>query len=99
MGYYSRFRPMVELTEEQVQKLSEISYYPDYAIKGDEGIKWYDFEENIKEFSKLYPDQLFCYEITGEESPDIRKAYAQGGKYCNLVPTLTYPYFTEDLLK
>lgn len=42
--------------------------------------KWYEHKENLKEFSKKYPNWLFTLSGKGEESGDIWKAYFVNGK-------------------
>ena len=56
----------------------------EYALddngKSGEKIKWYDHEEDIGNFSKLYPNQVFKLEGEGEESGDIWIKYFSNGK-------------------
>lgn len=42
--------------------------------------KWYECKEDLKEFSKKYPNWLFTLSGEGEQSGDIWKAYFVNGK-------------------
>lgn len=100
MGYYSRFECQSTLNSEQIDLLEKISGYESYAtIEGHDVIKWYDFEDDVREFSKSYPDELFEWLVVGEESPDMWKGYAKNGKFTRLVALHSFPEFTEDLLQ
>ena len=42
--------------------------------------KWYEHEEDMKQFSKKFPDTLFTLKGIGEESGDIWVKYFKNGK-------------------
>jgi hypothetical protein len=43
-------------------------------------MKWYEHEDDMKNFSKLFPKVLFTLEGTGEEAGDMWVKYFQNGK-------------------
>ena len=61
--------------------------------------KWYECEENMKEYSSLYPDLVFCIHGEGEETGDLWDAYFKNGKmqFCDV--EITYPPYNKQLLK
>lgn len=102
MGYRTEHECQTTLTNEQQKKLESIAQYPVYMlIDGSyhEAIKWYDFEKNVKEFSKHYPYQLFEWHGEGEESGDMWRAYVKDGKYLYQKAKMVYDEFDENLLK
>lgn len=55
-----------------------------YALTPDgsrsESCKWYDHQNDLVEFSKLFPEFLFILEGEGEEPGDLWKLYVKNGK-------------------
>lgn len=41
---------------------------------------WYEYEENLKELTEIYPDCIFDLNIDGEESDDFRELVAKNGE-------------------
>ncbi len=39
--------------------------------------KWYEWKEDLVEFSKNYPEAVFCLHGVGENSDDIWRAFIQ----------------------
>lgn len=64
----------------------------------DYAIKWYNHEEDIREFSKEHPDVLFTLEGWGEEQGDIWRKYFKNGKYYQVKAEINYPEFDETKL-
>lgn len=107
MGYYTRFelttKPNIELNEDE---LSEMSGGYGWEVFGksariDDSVKWYDFNEHMKKFSKLkkHKDVLFVLNGEGEESGDIWQGYYKNGKSIIHHAVLTFPEFKEEDLK
>jgi hypothetical protein len=46
----------------------------------DDGIKWYEWEQEMRGISKRFPEVFFTVEGKGEEDDDIWVAYFLGGK-------------------
>lgn len=56
--------------------------------------KWYNFEEEMKKFSKMHPEVIFILDGDGEERRDVWRMYFKNGKSSKrLVPKLTFPDF------
>ena len=79
MGYYTSFEIEADkenlLPEDWQEKISDYK-----GFEFGERVKWYDWQENMKAFSKVYPTVLFTLKGEGEESGDIWIAYFLGGK-------------------
>ena len=66
--------------------------------EAEERGKWYDNDQNIKEFSLKYPHYVFVITGEGEESGDIWKRYTQNGKSQHCEAVITFPPFDPSLL-
>ena len=94
MGYYTRY-DLTDLSDEVVEKVNEVSGYNfdnDYI---SDDCELYNWNEDMKEVSKLFPDQLLAISGEGEESGDIWKAYFKNGKSQICTATLTFENFDE----
>lgn len=65
MGYYTKYTLYVKM--DIFEHLTEENENASYALNTDEGVKWYDHERELREFSKKYPDELFVLEGHGEK--------------------------------
>ena len=83
--------------DEVTRELVNLSGY-EHLFDGDTH-KWYDYDENMLEISRKYPDLLFILSGEGEESGDLWRNYYKNGKSqrCNAV--ITYGEFDPVLLK
>lgn len=101
MGYYTDFKLVINSDEDQDidhhEAISEL-YNEGYYI-WDEGLKWYDWEENMREYSQKYPHILFSLYGNGEENGDIWVAYILNGKVQYEELPKTFPPFDESKLK
>ena len=88
MGYYTLYQLKViggtKPAEDYFEEIGELSDY-----KTDEGyengpfetnVKWYNSDDDMKEFSKRYPDVIFALYGEGELSIDKWMAYYKNGK-------------------
>lgn len=67
-----------------------------YFDQGEE-VKWYEHEEDMKKFSKRFPDIVFCLEGRDEEGEVWRK-YFKDGKFQYVKPQITWPdYNVRDI--
>lgn len=86
MGYYTAYKldVFVENPLEIIAELRRLSEDADYALdeEGDTGnnCKWYDHDNEMVNFSKLYPDVLFTLYSVGEESEDVWRAFYLDGQ-------------------
>jgi len=115
MGYYTGFDITMEpeQTEEMFNKilndLIELSDYPKdswdwrpptppmshiciYA-------SWYDWDTNLIELSKRYPDIRFTVYGDGDSSDDRWKAWFQNGKSYQEHAEIIYPVYDESKMK
>jgi hypothetical protein len=67
-----------------IEKFRDKYEYASYALRKDgstnEPCKWYEHDDELKEFSKNYPNWLFTLEGKGEEAGDLWKKYFVNGK-------------------
>jgi len=109
MGYYTRFE--LKITEPKNSTLTEESIIPEFRKKyecakyalseegyTEEPCKWYECEDELKEFSKSYPEHLFLLEGEGEESGDIWKLYVKNGKCQRASAQVTFDEYDESKL-
>lgn len=79
MGYYTNY-DLSELTDAQVEDVNKASGYSFTNSYTSERVKWYLWQDHLKEISLKYPEQVLSISGEGEESGDIWKAYAKNGK-------------------
>lgn len=104
MGYYTDFQlnttpaiPDHEI-DSFLNDLNEISGYvwaDDFEIQG---IKWYQWDQDMKLLSEKYPEYVFQLDGQGEESPDIWRAYFKNGKTHYAKARIVYDAFDESKL-
>ncbi len=71
------------------------------VLDGDNLLKWYDHEKDMRKLSAHFPGVLFKLHGKGEEDDDYWEAYALDGKWqkCQATVTVTYPEFDPAQLK
>lgn len=97
MGYYTNY-DLTNLTDEQIEKVNEMSGYSFTNQYVSDSVKWYSWNETMKEVSKLFPDQPLIIEGEGEEAGDIWKAYFKNGKSQIMEAKITFEEFDESKL-
>lgn len=104
MGYYTRFSLGVNADNED-QIIAEFRGECDYAEhcltetgSTNEPGKWYNHDEDIRKFSKKYPDVLFEMRGEGEEAGDLWVLYAQNGKVHKSRAKVIYEEFDPEKL-
>ena len=110
MGYYTYFNFCVQDFEtleyidlkkqdeifEELNKKYEITDVDDRDFTAH----WYDIDENMKEFSKKYPEYLFKIYGEGEDgSLDTYIKYFHNGKMQFCQGSLVYDEINKDVLK
>lgn len=86
MGYYTRYdlKVLPEADSHLIETFRGQNEYAQYSLLANGGTndsaKWYDHEEELKEFSAKYPETLFILSGEGEESGDIWRKYFKAGK-------------------
>jgi len=70
----------------------------DYSLFEDEE-KWYSCEEDMKRYSKLYPEFIFKISGVGEEHDDLWEMYCKNGKLQFCPAHITFDEYDENKLK
>ena len=107
MGYYTMFNLTVHTDkfseEEIIGKFRKENKYAEYCFDenggAEEEAKWYDHEEDLKEFSKKYPDVLFELHGKGEESGDMWVLYVKNGMSHRETAKITFAKFDPAKLE
>lgn len=60
--------------------------------------KWYSSTEDMKRFSKKFPDVVFELEEIGESCDDMWKTYFKNGRYQSCKAIITYDEYDPDKL-
>lgn len=81
IGLYGRFRDMFVWDSNILMYVSRNNY------------KWYDYVDDMTEFSKQYPDFIFTLYGYGEENSDIWVNYFQNGYVEGYVADIVFPSF------
>lgn len=98
------FDEMTKINNEMGAALAKI--HPDYfnpddpltlQIEGD-SMKWYEYDEDMRELSKQFPDFLFTLEGDGEDPDDLWRAYYHNGKCQHCPARIMYDPFDEGSL-
>ena len=99
MGYYTKFELEVANGDDhKTDYEQEIRELSDYEYLFDDVVKWYNFEEDIRAYSKNHPNTVFELSGEGEESGDLWKAYFQNGKMQMCRAKIIYDEFDESKL-
>lgn len=105
MGYYTNYsmhvpRPDDEL--EAAQLMHDLGdhfddiYNDGKYVRANTHSKWYDFEDDMRELSKQYPNLLFETDGAGEEPGDLWRCYVQNGKANTSTPRSHTPSTTRQ---
>jgi len=107
MGYYTFHELEVigkhgDDLSEIIEKLIGFSIEAKYSLDLDgsciDQTKWYNHEEEMKELSMMYPEELFRLSGKGEEYDDFWIEYYKKGKVQVCKGTIEYEKFNEDKL-
>lgn len=106
MGYYTRYTLEVEANGEDLESIRDAIVSESYEMRASELIddmtddmKWYDHEEDMKDFSKKFPKAVFTLKGEGEESPDTWVSYFQNGKCQEGKTEIVYEKFDPKKLR
>jgi hypothetical protein len=89
MGYYSYYtlttqNGSIEDDNKLISQLREENSNAQVALAEDgypaAHLKWYEHEEELKEFSKKYPNLVLHLSVEGEENGDMSQKYFKNGK-------------------
>jgi len=109
MGYRTYFTLQVngkEGTQEEQEIISLLrseNEDAEYAFD-DDGIpqmdaSWHNYEDDMRQFSKRFPNELFVLSGEGDEQGDLWNSYFKNGKHQHCPAVITYEEYNEQLLK
>lgn len=100
MGYYTEFElEILEGDDNVTDYEQEISDIAEYNHCFQHEIKWYNYQENMIEYSKKHPDVLFLLSGKGEESSDLWREYFEDGKTYRVLGKVVFEDFKKESLK
>ena len=76
---------------------AECALQPDGST--DSAISWYDYQNDMKKFSKQYPDVVFCLNVIEECNTEFLDIYFKNGKMQVCAAEIVYPPYNENELK
>lgn len=108
MGYYTDYRLRVEgsgAAYDKLMKEKDNIIFSDYDWNlgrwleehHGENCKWYDYETDMQQLSREWPNVLFILEGDGEEAGDLWKAWFRNGKMHKLEAKIVFETITPDL--
>lgn len=106
MGYYSNFNLFIISDEEInifeiVKDFRDTCEYAEYALDeygtSTQDAKWHDYQSDLTDFSKKYPNCLFIMTKLGEDGNEL-KCYAQNNKTYEVGMVKYYPSFNPYML-
>ncbi|MBO7462008.1 MAG: hypothetical protein J6T96_05385 [Bacteroidales bacterium] len=97
--------PSADKMIEMGNKLSEMSEEFSYFSKGTDirsmistnEMKWYEYFEDMEDFSKEFPEYMFILSGYGEERNDTWIAHFQNGKWQQRDSEIIYDDFNPEL--
>jgi len=106
MGYYSNFSLGVYHADAGAI-IADLREHNEYAHKAmdeagctQDSTKWYEMDEDMKEFSKKYPEVLFEMTRQGESGGEDQCIYYfKNGKKQECWAIITFPDFDHDKLE
>lgn len=107
MGYYTYYELSIIKIDNNNSPKRQIHTILNEIINNDfkdynpfeEACKWYDWESDMINLSKKYPNILFCLDGNGEEDEDLWRCYFKDGKsqFCKAI--ISYDEYDENKLK
>lgn len=65
----------------------------------NDSCKWYQHEETLRKFSKIYPNAVFVLDGVGEQYPDIWRKYFKNGKMQSVIAKIIFEPFNDAALQ
>ena len=103
MSYYTNFtlsrNDGKPFTDDMLQAIETLGVFEMITKARAEGYtKWYDFIDDMEEFSKLFPGIVFCLHGEGDENSDLWDEYYLGGKSQHCDAEIIYPPYDPSKL-
>ena len=92
MGYYTYFT--IEVIPDQPDDLPQVFKDVtdiDFTELSNDSIKWYDYQSNMSDISRKYPNHVFKLTGDGEDYDDKWQAVFVNGNYQQVYAELIYP--------
>src|SRR6187402_2123969 len=111
MGYYSKYTMSIQSSEEDKENLEkELRHRYDasmgmcdasivYFNEKNDLTKWYEYQDDMTEISKLFPDILFTLKREGEENGHIEKSFYKNGKKQICTARIVFDDYDETKLE
>lgn len=100
MGHYTYFALEVDGKESPEHEKNICDCYNDGYSVFEDSAKWYEHKEDMGEYSKKYPKQLFKLKGTGMEGEvDVWYTYFKNGKSWSTYGKLIFEEFREKYLE
>ena len=101
MGYETKYK--LECKQDLIILLRAKFPSAEYALtpsgETNEPSKWYEYEKDLKAFSKEHPKEIFKLSGYGEEAEDIWRQYFRNGKTFRTKANITFEPFDIKRLK
>lgn len=104
---WNELEKKLEILIDIEKEMSIIKDFRDYYPKAQEAIgenglnqgmfSWYSYLDNLKEFSKKYPEYIFCMEREGESSTDLETDYVKNGKSQEAYAQIVFDDFKPEI--
>lgn len=104
MGYYTKFEIEVDPGRENIIIMKDTLVCGDYTLDAFMShdvieMKWYDHDDDMRNFSRLFPTAVITLTGFGEESKDIWRSYYSDGKCHEAKTEIVYEKFDKEKLK
>lgn len=106
MGYYTYYKCEIQNrkqisdeTWEQALNITIPSYDVPLRSIGENHIKWYEHEEEMKDISKKFPAAIFKLSGEGENAGDLWIKYFKNGKMQECPGQIIYEEYNEKKLQ
>lgn len=95
MGYYTKYDLDYVMGADRDAVFTAISEVSGYDDPFSDTCKWYDYEEDMRKVSSMFPGAEIVISGNGEEYPDFWQAWFKDGKMKFSRGVVTYGTTTE----
>lgn len=89
---------ILEIIEQLRDKYADAKSAIGDSGEPSESVAWYSHENDMKAFSRQFPEHVFVLDGVGEDGDHLRK-YFKNGKMQDAAPVVAYEPFDENKLK
>jgi hypothetical protein len=106
MGYYTRYElDILDIGEENLDLIRNAVVSEDYEMRASDlldrqtdDLKWYQHDEEMRQFSKKFSTAVFTLSGFGEESGDVWVKYYHNGKLHDAETKIVHEQFDRKKL-